>query len=182
MSNYRRWYQPGGTFFFTVVTYRRHALFRQPKARTLLGKALREVRAEMPFETVAMVLLPDHFHAVWSLPAGDDDFSTRFQEAKKRFTIEWLDSGGKEMPVTRRQAARGARGIWQRRFWEHMIRDEIDLANHCDYIHYNPVKHRYVGSPVDWPYSTFHRFVDAGHYEPSWGATMPLHLAGMDYE
>lgn len=182
MSNYRRWYQPGGTFFFTVVAYRRHPLFREEKARRLLGNALRDVRNAMPFETIAMVLLHDHFHAIWTLPPGDDDFSSRMQEAKIAFTKAWLGAGGREMPVTPRQAARGVRGIWQRRFWEHMIRDETDLANHCDYIHYNPVKHGYARSPADWLYSSFQRFVDAGQYEPNWGATMPAHLAEMDYE
>jgi putative transposase len=182
MSEYRRWYQEGGTYFFTVVTCRRYPFFRQQKARQILAKALRDIRDEQPFATIAMVLLEDHFHAIWSLPPGDDDFSGRFQAVKAAFTKQWLASGGIEMPVSRAQAKRGLRGIWQRRFWEHLIRDEEDLSNHCDYIRFNPVKHGCVTRPADWPYSTFHRFVAAGHYEPDWGATLPANIAEMDYE
>jgi len=182
MTDYKRWYQPGGTSFFTVVTYRRFHLFGDENARSLLGRVMREVRDELPFETVALVLLPNHLHAVWSLPSGDEDFSTRWKEIKSRFTERWLAQGGSEMSVTPSQKRRGNRGIWQRRFIEHLIRDENDLERHCDYIHYNPVKHGYALAPWDWTSSSFRRFVQLGQYEPDWGRREPLSISGLDYE
>jgi putative transposase len=182
MSNYRRWYQPGGTYFFTVITYGRRPLFRNELGRDLVGTVMREVQGEMPFKTEAIVLLHDHLHAIWTLPPGNDGFPDRWQEIKTRFTKNWLAAGGSEARVTRSQAARGHRGIWQKRFWEHLIRDEDDLSNHCDYIHYNPVKHGYVRWPREWPYSSFHRFVAAGHYTLEWGGAVPTGIAGMNYE
>ena len=149
MSDYRRYYQPGGTSFFTVVAYRRFHLFAEQGAQTLLGEVMREVRGELPFETIAIVLLPDHLHAIWALPSGDEDYSTRWKEIKSRFTKRWLAIGGREMPVTPAQRKRGTRGIWQRRFIEHLVRDEDDLAAHADYIHFNPVKHGHTRRPWD---------------------------------
>ena len=107
MSNYKRWYQPGGTSFFTIVTYRRFHLFSDENSRSLLGTIMREVRDELPFETVALVLLPDHLHAIWSLPSGDEDFSTRWKEIKSRFTKRWRAQGGRELSVTPSQKKRG---------------------------------------------------------------------------
>ena len=144
MSDYRRYYQPGGTSFFTIVTYHRFRLFAEAGARDLLGEVMRDVRAEMPFETVAMVLLPEHLHAIWALTSGDADYSTRWKEIKSRFTSRWLAQGGREMPVTESQRKRGGHGIWQRRFIEHLVRDTEDLENHIHYVHFNPVKHGHV--------------------------------------
>jgi putative transposase len=182
MPDYRRWYQAGGTYFFTVVTCRRLRLFAQPGARRLLALVLREVRDEMPFHTVAMCLLHDHLHAVWTLPDGDTAYSKRWQQIKGRFAQRWIGRGGVEAPVSTAQAGRGLRGIWQRRFWEHLVRDEDDLEALCDYIHYNPVKHGYVRDPADWPFSSFHRFQRLGQYAKGWGATEPRNVAGMDFE
>jgi len=182
MSDYRRWYQPGGTSFFTVVMYRRHPFFGDEAARTLLGSVMREVKDEMPFETVAIVLLPDHLHTIWTLPSGDGDFSARWKEIKSRFTERWIAHGGFEVAVTPSQKRRGNRGIWQRRFIEHLIRDEGDLERHCDYIHYNAVKHGLVLQPADWPHSSFRRFVELGQYESDWGRAEPKSVFGLDYE
>ena len=182
MPDYRRWYQPGGTYFFTVVTCRRWKLFRDPNARGLLGTVIRQVAQERPFDTLAIVLLWDHLHCVWSLPRGDFDYSPRWKEIKDRFTEAWIDTGGRELPVTRSQRLRGHRGIWQRRFWEHSIRDEADLERCCDYIHYNPVKHGYVRRPWNWQWSSFRRFVRSGEYPPDWGRSEPAGLAGMNWE
>jgi len=179
VSDYRRWYQPGGTSFFTLVTYNRIPIFGETRARDLIGEVIRDVRDEMPFETVAIVLLPDHLHAVWSLPRGDQDFSSRWKKIKADFTSRWLAIGGCEAPVTTSQARRGNRGVWQQRFIEHLCRDEGDLSRHCDYIHYNPVKHGYVSNPWDWEASSFRRFVEAGHYEADWGRSAPISIAGM---
>jgi putative transposase len=182
VSHYRRWYVKGGNSFFTLVTYHRFPLFNDSGARRLLGDVMREVRSERPFETVAIVLLPDHLHAVWTLPQGEADFSSRWKEIKQRFTERWLASGGREMPVTPSQRRRGNRGIWQRRFIEHLIRDEDDLERHCDYVHYNPVKHGHVARPWDWMESSFRRFVELGQYEWDWGRSEPESIQGLDYE
>ncbi|WP_425616229.1 transposase [Anatilimnocola sp. NA78] len=179
MSDYRRNFVPGGTFFFTLVTERRAPLFANESARTLLGEALRECQAKHPFKVVAMVLLPDHFHALWELPAGDDDFSTRWKNIKSAFTRRWLAQGGREQPRRRSRVREKRRGVWQRRFWEHTIRDLVDLENHFDYIHFNPVKHGYVNRVRDWQPSTFHRWVEHGHYDIQWGAGyIPVLLPG----
>jgi putative transposase len=182
MSHYRRWYQPGGCYFFTVVTYRRRRLFDSALARDLLGRAIREIAAETPFRTLGIVLLPDHLHALWVLPPGDADFSTRWQRIKARFTELWLAAGGDEAVTTPSQRRRGHRGVWQRRFFEHLLRDEQDLEDHCDYLHYNPVKHGYVERVADWLPSSFHRFVREGIYPADWGQAEPASILGMDYE
>jgi putative transposase len=183
MPNYRRWYQPGGTYFFTVVAYRRRNLFKAQRARDLLGDALRKVAAIAPFQTIATVLLWDHLHVIWSLPAGDADYSNRWRAIKREFSVSYLADGGRDIEVTAAEASIGRRGIWQPRFWEHLVRDEEELSALCDYIHYNPVKHGYVARPWDWVPSTFRRFVSAGEYERHWGSrSEPLHLLGLDYE
>jgi len=161
------------------VTYDRIPIFEEARARDLIGEVIRNVRDEMPFETIAIVLLPDHLHAVWALPPGDKDFSSRWKKIKADFTARWLAMGGSEARVTESQARRGNRGIWQRRFIEHLCRDEDDLERHCDYIHYNPVKHGYVIKPWDWEASSFRRFVDVGQYEWDWGRSAPVSIVGM---
>ncbi|HUT90895.1 MAG TPA: transposase, partial [Thermoguttaceae bacterium] len=159
MPDYRRWYLPGGTFFFTLVCYGRRPLFGDPSVCALLGDVMRELRDELPFESIAACLLPDHLHAIWQLPAGDSDYSGRWKEIKSRFTERWLAGGGTELPVSESRRKRGERGVWQRRFWEHTIQDESDLEIRFDYVHYNPVKHGYVRRPWDWEHSTFRHYV-----------------------
>jgi putative transposase len=163
MPDYRRRRVPGGTYFFTV-----NLLDRGSKLLTLhinaLRGAVRATRAERPFHIDAWVVLPDHLHCLWTLPPGDDDFSNRWKAIKIRF-VQCLP------PIETRSAVharRGERGIWQRRFWEHVIRDEVDYARHVDYIHFNPVKHGWSETVRDWPYSTFHRWVASGVYPPHW--------------
>lgn len=138
MSDYRRWFVAGGTYFFTLVTYRRRPLFADERARRILGMCFRDVRREMTFSITAIVLLHDHLHLVMSLPHGDADYSTRLKRIKRDFTVKWLEGGGSELPVSASEKQRGQRGVWQARFWEHVIRDETDLKNHADYIHYTP--------------------------------------------
>jgi putative transposase len=171
MPNFRRNWVPGGTFFFTIVTAERAPLFRDESAQTLLGRSFRQERAIRPFSNLAMVLLPDHFHALWELPPGDCDFSTRWSSIKARFTREWLAKGGAERPVPQGQKRQERRGIWQARFFEHTIRDEDDLIQHADDIHFNPVKHRLVTCPRDWRWSSFARFVQQGHYPDNWACS-----------
>jgi len=169
MPDYRRAYVPGGTYFFTVVTYRRLRIFSDPRVQSLLGSVIRECQRDWPFTINAMVLLPDHLHTLWSLPPGDENYSARWSRIKLKFTKEWLASGGRDSAVSPGKKRERRRGVWQRRFWEHAVEDVEDFDSHFDYIHYNPVKHRYVTSPADWPGSSFHRWVKACVYEPGWG-------------
>ncbi len=173
MPNYRRWHVPGGTYFFTVVTFERQPLLADDLPRTLLREAIDKERGKRPFEIVAWVLLPDHLHAVWTLPPGDDDYSLRWQKIKEEFTKNYLSAGGREGVRSRSRRARQERAVWQRRFWEHTVEDEDDLERCVDYVHWNPVKHGHATRVRDWPWSTFHQFVKAGHYELDWGNTDP---------
>src|SRR5262245_5704807 len=169
MSSYRRYFVPGGTFFFTVVTHERRRFLTEPLSRRCLREGLETVRAGRPFEIVAIVLLPAHIHTIWTLPGGDADFSVRWKRIKEEFTERYLGAGGEEGCRSNSRRRRQERGVWQRRFWEHTIKDENDLERHFDYIHYNPVKHGLVKCPRDWPYSSFHRWVQLGVYPPDWG-------------
>jgi putative transposase len=169
MSEYRRWFVPGGTYFFTVVAYGRTPLFAGDTARKLLGDIMRACFDRYPVQVVATVLLPEHLHAVWTLLPGDNAYPSRWRWIKREFTREWLTVGGPERARRPALERERRRAIWQRRFWEHTIRDEADMEAHCDYIHYNPVKHGLVASPRDWPWSSFHRWVAAGHYSIDWG-------------
>jgi putative transposase len=178
MPNYRRAFVPGGTYFFTVVTHRRRPLFGDERYRTLLGTAMRTCRQDWPFTVDAMVLLPDHLHAIWTLPPGDDRYSGRWSVIKRTFTQWFLAEGGIDGEVSAGKRREHRRGVWQRRFWEHTIADEDDFQSHFDYIHYNPVKHGYVRCPHQWPASTFHRWVEHGVYPHDWacGSQAPLNL------
>lgn len=169
MPSYRRFHVPGAAVFFTVVTHQRRRFLTGPLARRCLRAAVVAVRAECPFETAAMVLLPDHLHALWVLPPGDAAYARRWRRIKGEFTGRYLAEGGEEGPRSDSRLHRRERGLWQRRFWEHTIRDEEDFEQHCHYIHYNPVKHGLVRCPRDWPYSSFHRWVRRRAYPRDWG-------------
>ncbi len=178
MSEYRRSYVPGGTYFFTLTTLDRRPILIQEPLRTVLRQAIIEVRARLPFESIAWVLLPDHLHTIWKLPETDANFSIRWSLIKQHVTRECLWQSQNARTTNSRQKRREGK-IWQRRFWEHAIRDETDFRHHVDYIHYNPVKHGYVTKPADWPYSTFHRYVCEGAYPADWGS--PLEERGSNY-
>ena len=164
MSDYRRASFPGGYYFFTLVTYRRRRILTGEQSITCLRHAFEKVRAKRYFETVAVCLLPEHLHCIWRLPEGDADFSTRWSLIKKDFTMSFVNEGGEEFAQSSSRLGHRHRGIWQRRFWEHQIRDERDLQRHIDYVHYNPVKHGLVAQLEDWPWSTYHKWVESGHY------------------
>ena len=169
MPEYRRYYTDGAMVFFTVVAHERRKLFEEELARKCLREALAKIQAKRPFTIDAVVLLPDHLHMIWTLPKEDGDFSLRWRRIKAEFTDRYLEAGGVEGERSVSRCKRKERGIWQRRFWDHVIRDELDFERHLDYIHYNPVKHGYVKCPRDWPYSSFQRWVERGVYEPNWG-------------
>jgi putative transposase len=151
---YRRARVAGASYFFTLNLADRRLSLLVEYVETLRA-VVREVRSAHPFEIVAMVVMPDHLHAVWELPVGDAGFATRWTLIKAGFS--------RRLPRDERISAsrrnKGERGVWQRRYWEHLIRDERDLASHVDYIHFNPVKHGYVKRAVDWPYSSIHRYI-----------------------
>lgn len=150
MPNYRRYFVPGGDFFFTVnLLDRRRTLLTDNIAA--LRKAYAYAASRHSFETVAICILPDHLHCIWRLPPGDADYPTRWRLLKSHFSKSIPRSA--DRPEGRRK---GECGVWQRRYWEHAIRNEEDLSRHIDYIHYNPVKHGYADNPDDWPYSTWH--------------------------
>jgi putative transposase len=168
MPNYKRTYKNGGMFFFTLVTHRRRNLFSKTIAREYLRQAIAEEKEKYPFELVAIVLLPDHLHCIWELPGNDADFSKRWGRIKSRFSRMWINVGGKEAEISQARRNHRERGIWQKRFWEHRIRDEEDLKRHVNYIHYNPVKHGLVRCPHIWPYSSFEQWVKEGYYQHDW--------------
>lgn len=167
MPNYIRAIDPGGTFFFTLVTERRRPILATKLGRACLSAAMRATFAERPVIVEAMVLLPDHLHVVWTLPPGDSDYSTRCGLIKRRFVKAWLAVGGDEQPRSRSRIANGRRGVWQRRFWEHMVRRD-EFGDIVDYMHFNPVKHGLVRCPHEWPWSTFHRWVIEGRLRNDW--------------
>ena len=165
---YRRVQTKGGTYFFTLITYARRKIFAHEENMDLLRAAFKSVMSKHPLRIDAFVLLPDHLHCMWTLPKDDFDFSKRWRLIKGYFSRE-CDSEYKNEPSTSRQVKK-EQAVWQRRFWEHQIRDDRDFKAHCDYIHYNPIKHGLVKAPGDWKYSTFHRFVKDGLYDLDWGA------------
>ena len=140
----------------------------QPDNVALLREAFRKVMEQHPFQIDAAVILPDHLHCLWTLPPGDADFSTRWRLIKSYFSRHCGESCAG--PVSASRQRKQEKAVWQRRFWEHQIRDEVDFARHLEYIHYNPVKHGLVESPLDWEYSSFHRYVRQGIYNSEWGA------------
>lgn len=163
MTDYRRNRVPGATYFFTVnLADRQSRLLTEQIAP--LRAAVRAARARAPFQIDAWVVLPDHLHCLWTLPDGDADYSGRWRAIKGAFSR----SIPIDEPRSRSRAGKHERGLWQRRFWEHTIRDERDYAAHFDYIHFNPVKHGWVQTVTDWPYSTFHRAAARGLYPPGW--------------
>ncbi|MAK92472.1 MAG: transposase [Oleibacter sp.] len=156
MSQYRRSFIAGGTYFFTIVTARRRPLLTLPETRSAMRTAIAEVRKSQPFDIDAWVVLPDHMHCIWTLPENDTAYSARIGRFKI-LTSKALGYSGKRDS-----------GLWQRRFWEHQIRDERDLVRHIEYIFINPVKHGFCQQVVDWPFSSFHRYVRQGLYPRDW--------------
>ncbi len=168
MSDYRRYFVPGESFFFTLVTCRRQPILCGDIARELLRNCMEAERSRHPFRMDAIVLLPDHLHTIWTLPGGDANYARRWAEIKSAFSRRWLRLGGDEEQISNKQWKDRRRGVWQRRYFEHTIRDENDFQAHLDYIHFNPVKHGLATSAAEWPCSTFRRYVEAGEYDVNW--------------
>ncbi len=169
MSNYRRAKSVGGTYFFTLVTYRRRRILTSEQSRRWLRDAIEKTRLDYPFDIDAWVLLPDHLHCVWTLPKEDDDFATRWKLIKSRFSRLARESLHRKEWMSPSKSKHRESTIWQRRFWEHEIRNDMDYQRHLEYIHYNPVKHGLVKRVRDWPHSTFARYVEKGVYPVDWG-------------
>jgi putative transposase len=161
---YRRADMPGATYFFTVNLADRKSQLLTEKIDALRN-AIRKIRQSHPFEIIAMVVLPDHLHAIWRMPEGDADFPLRWSLIKAAFSR----AIPKTEAIRNSRKHKRERGIWQRRYWEHQIRDEGDLEKHVDYVHFNPVKHGYATRAVEWPYSSIHREIAKGNMNENWG-------------
>ena len=172
MTSYRRNFVPGGSFFFTVNLAERKLSLLTTHIDSL-RMAFRNTRQSHPFTIDAIVVLPDHLHTVWTMPEGDPDFATRWRLIKSTFSRN-IAPGER---ISSSRIAKGERGIWQRRYWEHTIRNETDLARHIDYIHINPVKHGLVNRVCDWVPSSFHHYVKLGIYPLDWAGTSPTTAA-----
>lgn len=170
MRTYLRTRSQGGVYFFTVNLAERKDNDLLIAHIDLLRGAFRETKKTHPFTIDACVILPEHLHCIWRLPDGDDDFSTRWRLIKSYFSRH-IDSDGR---VSNSRKRKNERGIWQRRFWEHLIRADDDYQRHFDYIHYNPVKHGHVTRAIDWPYSSFHLWVKRNVYPEYWANDLDL--------
>lgn len=164
MANYRRSHVAGASYFFTVNCSERHDNQLLVEQIDLLREVFRKVKTDHPFTIDAIVVLPEHLHCIWTLPPGDADYKTRWALIKAGFS--------RQLPAEEKRSLsrikRCERGIWQRRYWEHLIRDDSDYRRHVDYIHWNPVKHGVVKQVVDWPFSSFHKYLDLGFYPRNW--------------
>ena len=169
MSYYRRSTIAGGTYFFTVLTYRRQKILTQQNHIETLREAIKHVKQNDPFNIDAWVVLPDHMHCIWTMPPDESDYSKRWGMIKSSFSKQLKNKLQRNEWITKSKQKHRETTIWQRRFWEHTIRDDEDYRTHMDYLHYNPVKHRLVKNVKDWPYSSFHKYVKNGFYSNDWG-------------
>jgi putative transposase len=176
---YRRAFIPGGSFFFTLVTQGRRPIFTFNETVAVLRNAFKTVRASRPFEIDAIVIMPEHLYCIWTLPPNDANFATRWRLIKTWFTKH--ADPLLRAPIDSARSHKSEQAIWQHRYWEHCLRDENDYLRHVEYIHYNPVKHGHAASPLAWPYSSFHRYVEAGTYTADWGQNH-LEFEGIGHE
>ncbi len=197
---YRRAWRPGGWYFFTVVTYKRQPILTIPENVSRLRVSFRHVMQKRPFDIDGIVVLPYHVHCIWRLPEEDADFATRWRLIKHFFSrscsvgkmgkacsehVEWVDRTHQTTADEKQRNSRKGkreRAVWQRRYWEHLIRNEEDWRRHMDYIHYNPVRHGLASVPAEWPYSSFKQCVEKGWHSVEWGSSEPKTIAEMDFE
>jgi len=168
MPEYRRIFIEGGTYAFTVVTYKRQPLFIDSATRELIFTAIQKTQYLYPFEQIAYCILPDHIHCIWTLPEGDFNYPIRWKFLKSKFSKLYQGVYGPYPPSNRSRINRGEVAIWQRRFWEHTIKDDEDLYNHINYIHFNPIKHGYIDDPQDWEWSSYRKYELEGYYTDPW--------------
>lgn len=173
MSRYRRLRVPGATYFFTVNLARRESDLLTAQVDQLRHAFVRTALEE-PFKVDAMVVLPDHIHAVWTLPEGDADFSRRWQKLKQYFTRQ----AGVQLPRSGSKQRKREAGIWQRRFWEHLVRNDTDYHKHVEYCWQDPVRHGLVDRPADWPFSSIRRDIARGLVDPGWKGSEPAGFFG----
>jgi putative transposase len=164
MPNYIRSQTAGTTYFFTVTLAQRNTKLLTENI-ALLRQAYQRVNTLYPFTTIAICILPDHLHAIWQMPVDDGDYALRWRMIKSQFSRNFSANTQRSMSKIKHRE----KGIWQRRYWEHQIRDDLDLQRHVDYIHFNPVKHGLVSQVKDWPHSTFHKYVEQGLLNDNWG-------------
>ncbi len=164
---YRRIYVPGSTYFFTIVTERRRKIFTDDVNVDILRQAFRNTMKKRPFTIDAVVILPDHLHCIWTLPPNDSDFSTRWRLIKTWFTKH--SNYKNQLPANESRIKKREQSIWQHRYWEHLLRNELDFEQHINYIHYNPVKHGYVTNPSDWKHSSLHLYIQLNILPANWG-------------
>ena len=168
MTHYRRSNIAGATYFFTLASYRRQPILCDVTVRNALREAIVSVRIKRPFTINAWVLLPDHMHCIWTLPRDDADFSIRWGMIKRQVSMMCGAEYNRPTWINASKRKHRESTFWQRRFWEHQIRDETDFMRHADYIHYNPVKHGLCQRVAEWPHSTFHGYVAQGIYPVDW--------------
>ncbi|WP_283147693.1 REP-associated tyrosine transposase [Silvimonas soli] len=168
MSNYLRTQIPGGTYFFTVVTEQRRPILTNADVRKALHVAIVETRRTRPFRIDGWVLLPDHLHCIWTLPDGDADFSTRWKKIKRDVSVACAESYLQHDLLNPRRRTKGHSTLWQHRFWEHAIANEQEFKSYLDYLHWNPMKHGLITRILDWPWSSFHRYMQQGVYSADW--------------
>ena len=168
MRTYIRSQVPGATYFFTLTLEDRGARYLVDHVADLRA-AVANVKERHPFDIEAIVVLPEHLHAILRLPVDDGDYATRWMLIKQAFTRKLVEAKVLPEEAEKPRGRRGERSVWQRRFWEHQIHDDADFARHVDYIHFNPVKHGWVLRARDWPYSSLHRFVREGKVGEDWG-------------
>jgi putative transposase len=168
MPDYRRIFIEGGTYAFTVVTHHRQPLFLDSTNLDILFTAIQKTQQLYPFDQIAYCILPDHIHCIWTLPIGDSNYPIRWKLIKSKFSKLYQDTYGLCQSSIKSRIKRGEVAIWQRRFWEHTIKDDDDLYNHINYIHYNPIKHGYVDNPIEWKWSSYSKFEMDGYYPDPW--------------
>lgn len=168
MSEYIRSYTQGATYFFTLVSYNRRDIFCNEDFLQAFKNSIKQIQQQYHFEIIAWVQLPDHLHCIWKMPENDANYSMRWSQIKRLTTQACPQYQLSLNELSHSKAKRHERGVWQRRFFEHQIKDEADLIKHMDYLHYNPIKHGLVTRVLDWPYSSFHRCVRQGFYAEDW--------------
>jgi putative transposase len=181
MPNYRRIKINGATIFITIVTYKRMPILTDPKSRQILRYVWNTTAQRFPFFTNAICLLPNHIHTLITLPEHELDYSIRVREIKRLFTNGYHKVNGYQEEKNHSRINKKEATVWQRRFWDHIIRDESDYQNHFDYIHFNPVHHGLVGNVESWQWSSFHRYVKLGVYDKAWGKKYILNSNSPDF-